>query len=175
MNTRHWFLSILTLASISATTLERLSMDQIISKSTYIIRASVIGGAGMLSNRSIYTKYSLQVFETLKGSPATFIDVLVPGGTASGMSQSIAGAPKLTAGTEMVLFLWKSPKGHLMVIGMQQGAFALQKDAAGKQFITRSAITDAALLDGATLIPQTDNGFRMSLLELRQRIGVAKD
>ena len=175
MNTRHWFLSILTLASLSATTLERLSMDQIISKSTYIVRAKVLGGSGMVSNRSIYTKYSLQVTDSLKGSADTAIDVLVPGGTASGMSQSIAGAPKLTIGTEMVLFLWKSPKGQLLVIGMQQGAFDLQRDSAGKQFITRSAITDSALLDGATLIPQTDNGFRMSLLELKQRIGTVKE
>lgn len=175
MNMRHWFLSILTLASLSATTLERLSMDQIIAKSTYVVRAKILGGAGTVSNRSIYTKYSLQVIESLKGSAATSIEVLVPGGTANGMSQSIAGAPKLTAGNEMVLFLWKAPKGHLMVIGMQQGAFDLQKDVTGKQFITRSAITDSALLDGATLIPQTDNGFRMSLVDLRQRIGAVKE
>ena len=175
MNMRHWFLSILTLASLSATTLERLSMDQIISKSTYIIRAKILGGAGTVSNRSIYTKYSLQVTESLKGPEAASLEVLVPGGTASGMSQSIAGAPKLIIGNEMVLFLWKAPKGHLMVIGMQQGAFDLQKDATGKQFITRNAITDSALLDGATLIPQTDAGYRMSLLELRQRIGAVKE
>ncbi len=175
MNMRHWFLSILTLASLTATTLERLSMDQIIAKSTYIVRAKVIGGAGTISNRSIYTKYSLQVIETLKGSAASYIEVLVPGGTSNGMSQSIAGAPKLTIGNEMVLFLWQSPKGNLMVIGMQQGAFDLQKDATGKQFISRTAITDSALLDGAKLIPQTDNGFRMSLLDLRQRILAVKE
>ena len=175
MNMRHWFLSILTLASLQATTLERLSMDQIISKSTYIVRAKVVGGAGMLSNRSIYTKYSLQVTESLKGSASASIDVLVPGGTASGLSQSIAGAPKLTAGSEMVLFLWKAPKGHLMVIGMQQGAFDIQKDSAGQTIINRNAITEATVLDKATLVPQTDTGFRMSLLELRQRIGASKE
>ena len=35
---------------------------------------------GMLSNRAIYTKYSIQVTETLKGSPTPSISVLVPGG-----------------------------------------------------------------------------------------------
>ena len=80
MNTRHLFLSILTLANLSATTLERLTMDQIIAKSTYIVRAKVLNGTGMLSNRAIYTKYSIQVTETLKGSPTPSISVLVPGG-----------------------------------------------------------------------------------------------
>ena len=175
MNTRHLFLSILTLANLSATTLERLTMDQIIAKSTYIVRAKVLNGTGMLSNRAIYTKYSIQVTETLKGSPTPSISVLVPGGTASGLSQSIAGAPKLTMNAEMVLFLWQSPKGQLMVIGMQQGAFDVQKDSAGQQFISRNAITDAAVLDKTTLVAQIDNGFRMSLSDLRQKIGASKD
>jgi hypothetical protein len=164
----------MTLATLGATTLERLSMDQMIAQSTYIVRARVQGGAGVLSNRTIYTKYSLQVTEQLKGSSAQTLQVLVPGGSANGLSQSVAGSPKLIPNSEMVLFLWQSPKGLIHVIGMQQGAFDIQKDATGTQFITRNAISEATILDKTTLIPQSDTGFRMSLSELRSKIGAGR-
>ena len=171
------FLAIIlvTMASVGATTLERLSMDQMIAQSTYIVRARIQGGTGILSGRTIYTKFSLQVTEKLKGSSTANLDVLVPGGSANGLSQSVVGAPKLVANSEMVLFLWKSPKGLIHVIGMQQGAFDIQKDALGAQFISRNAISDAIMLEKATLVPQNDTGFRMSLAELRSRIGAGKE
>ena len=99
----------------------------------------------------------------------------LPGGSANGLSQAVAGAPRLQVGAEMVLFLWKSPKGLVHVIGMQQGAFDLQKSSSGEQFISRNAISDATVLDRTTLVPQTDTGFRMSLSELRRRMGVVKE
>ena len=176
---RFLFLSILALtasplASLRATTLEKLSVDQMISKSNYIVRAKVISSSGLLYNRNIYTKFSLQIIESLKGSASPSMEVLVPGGTVNGMSQSIAGTPKLALGSEMVLFLWQSPKGQLLVIGMQQGAFDLQKDSTGQQFITRNAISDATVLDQATLVAQSDAGVTMALSELKRRIGASK-
>lgn len=164
----------MTWATLGATTLERLSMDQMIAESTYIVRARVQGGAGVLSNRTIYTKYSLQVTESLKGLSTQTLQVLVPGGSTNGLSQSVAGSPKLIPNSEMVLFLWQSPKGLIHVIGMQQGAFDIQKDATGTQFITRNAISEATILDKTTLIPQSDTGFRMSLSELRSKIGAGR-
>ena len=175
VNIRFLAISVLTVASLAATTLERLSMDQMISQSTFVVRGRIQSGAGMLSGRTIYTKYSLQVLETLKGSATPTMDVLVPGGSTNGLSQAVAGAPRLQVGAEMVLFLWKSPKGLIHVIGMQQGAFDLQKSSSGEQFISRNAISDATVLDRTTLVPQTDTGFRMSLSELRRRVGVVKE
>ena len=164
-------LALLTVAIVScleATTLEHLSFDDMLSKSTSIVRGRIGEGRGELVGRMIYTRYSVQVTETFKGSASTTVDVLVPGGSANGLTQSIAGAPKLSTGSEMVLFLWRSPKNVNLVIGMSQGAFDITKDSSGDQLMVRNAVSDATVLD-KSLKPVTDSGMRFTMTELRKR------
>ncbi|MGH9665509.1 MAG: hypothetical protein ACRD9L_13880, partial [Bryobacteraceae bacterium] len=71
----------------SGATLERLSLDDMIVKSTAIVHARVTGSYAAASGRMIYTHYTIQVSESLKGKAAGAMDVAVPGGAAKGFQQ----------------------------------------------------------------------------------------
>jgi hypothetical protein len=106
-----------------AATLQLLSLNDMIQKSTTIVRGSVQLTGGQMHGRYIYTHYTIQVVEQWKGAPATQIDFAVPGGTANGLHESIAGAPSFVNGQEYVLYLWTSRSGLTQVIGLSQGVF----------------------------------------------------
>src|SRR5215469_11515965 len=96
-------------ATSPATTLEQLSLNDLVVKSTTIVHAKVTGSYGAFRGADVYTFYKLQVSETLKpvsGQNTTRLEVAVPGGTAMNVKQSVPGAPVLTIGDDYVLFLW---------------------------------------------------------------------
>jgi len=157
------------LVPLQCATLERLSFDDLIVKSTSIVRGKVTASRAVLSGRDIYTHYSVQVAETLKGNPGGTVDVVVPGGVTGNLRQSIAGAPTLAAGGEYVLFLWTGKSGVTQVIGFTQGLFALSSDASGDPVATRSASREL-MLDGSTGKPVKDEVLVMHLSELRSKV-----
>ena len=157
-----------TVSGLLGTTLEQLSFDDMLSKSTSIVRGKIGEGRGEMIGRMVYTRYSVQVSETFKGPAAANIDIMVPGGSANGLTQSIGGSPKLTSGSEMVLFLWRSPKNINLVIGMSQGAFDITITADGELLMVRNAVSGATVLD-KSLKPVSDSGMRFTMTELRKR------
>src|SRR5689334_4694696 len=82
---------------LSATTLQQLTLDDMIQKSTAIVRARVTGSQTAYfatgHGSDIYTHFQLQVLETWK-APAndqTITDVAIPGGVVNGVRQLVAG------------------------------------------------------------------------------------
>src|SRR5579862_7587607 len=131
---RAWSALILGLTGASllpATTLEQLSLGDMIQKSTGIVHAKVTGSYAAYQGADIWTHYQLQVMEDWKPSGQVATEVAVPGGSAKGVRQSVAGAPVLTVGGEYVLFLWTSRSGITQVIGLSQGLFSVKQDASG--------------------------------------------
>jgi hypothetical protein len=150
MRTRSMLLAGLAiLASAGATTLQQLSLDDMIQQSTGIVRAKVTGSRSALRGQNIYTYYRLHVLEAAKANPApgqnnlgNDIEVAVPGGSVNGVRQVAIGAPELNAGAEYVVFLWTGKSGLTQIIGLSQGLFLAVRDAAGNINLTRPA-TDA--------------------------------
>jgi hypothetical protein len=134
--------------SAQATTLERLSLGDMIAKSTSIVHAKVTGTYSALVGADIYTYYQLQVSEVLKpsGQAAQSWQVAVPGGTAKGLRQMIPGAPAITIGGDYVLFLWTSRSGLTQVIGLSQGLFRMAQDSTGAAILVRPA-SSAPMVD----------------------------
>ncbi|MGC9947258.1 MAG: hypothetical protein ABSF64_12890 [Bryobacteraceae bacterium] len=106
-------------------TLELLSLNDLISKSTTIVQAQVTGSSASYSGTAIYTHYKVTVLAQWKGAPQGTIDVMVPGGTANGVRQTFAGVPQLMAGQQYVLFLWAARQGATYTLGLTQGVFNL--------------------------------------------------
>lgn len=154
------------LAAAHATTLQQLGLDDMIQKSTAIVRGRVQSTGGVIRGSSIYTHYTVQVVEQWKGAAAGQIDFVVPGGTANGMRQSIAGAPTFTNGQEYVLYLWTSRSGLTQVIGLSQGMFI-----SANGMVSRPSITER-LID-ATGAEASDSGMQMTLEAMRARIATA--
>jgi hypothetical protein len=169
MRARHILTGLLALAACGwATTLEQLSMADMIQKSTAIVRAKVTGSNAASRNGTIYTFYHLQVLENLKASTPSSVDVAVPGGALGNVSQSVAGAPVLRPGAEYVLFLWTSKSGLTQIIGLSQGAFDAQTTADGKTVLTRPGISER-MLDSQGR-PVIDRGLSLDLNDLRGRV-----
>ena len=166
-------LSILTAFGVlpvaaSATTLQKLSMDDMIRQSTGIVRAKVTGSRSAFRGPDIYTYYDLQIVESLKSSGVQTLEIAVPGGVDRGLRQTVAGAPQLTPGAEYVMFLWTSRSGLTQMIGLSQGLFLALQNAAGQVVLVRPAITDLILDKAGRVV--SDSGVTIGLTDLKTRI-----
>jgi hypothetical protein len=126
-------------------TLELLSLNDLISKSTTIVQAQVTGSSASYSGTVIYTHYKVNVLAQWKGPAQNAIDVRVPGGTAQGIRQTYAGAPQLAAGQQYVLFLWTAANGATYTMGFTQGVFNLLRDASGNLTAGQMPTTETML------------------------------
>ena len=154
---------------LQSATLERLSLDDMVSKSTAIVRGKVASSYVAASGPVIYTHYTIQVSEQLKGSVGSSVDVVVPGGVVNNVRQSWAGAPTFANGDEFVFFLWTSKAGLTQVLGLTQGLFSVAVDGSTDPVATRAA-SHELMLDRGTGQPVKDAPMVMHLSELRSRI-----
>jgi len=152
---------------LQSATLERLSLDDMITKSTAIVRAKVTGSYTGFSGPIIYTHYQLQIEEQIKGQGAT--ELVIPGGIAGGQRQVYAGAPLFHKGDQYVFFLWTGPDGLTQVTGLTQGLFRVTPDGTSNPGLTREA-SNELMLDHKTARPVKDQTLTMRLNDLRSRI-----
>ncbi len=152
-----------------AATLEKLSLEQMINKSTAVVRGRVTGSSALRRGPVIYTVSRIQVLETWKGPEAATVDVAVPGGAYGGLRQHFSGAPSLEAGQEYVLFLWTGKSGVTQVIGLSQGVFAVRVNQQGQAVAERAAIGEL-MLSAGTGQPVADAGISIALDGLRRQV-----
>jgi hypothetical protein len=161
---------LLVLTSVAgAATLERLSLDDMILKSTEIVRGRVVSSSVIERGPVLYTVSRVQILEGLKGALGSHIDVAVRGGSSGGQRQTFSGAPELKAGAEYVLFLWTGRSGLTHVIGFSQGVFDVRREKNGQTFASRAPIKET-LLDPSTKQEVEDHGLSIPLEELLARI-----
>jgi hypothetical protein len=159
-------------SALQATTLQRLSLDDMIRLSTTVVRAKVSSPYAASRGADIYTFYQLSILETLKAGASAPSVVAVPGGSANGRRQLVEGAPSLLPGQEYVLFLWTSPSGLTQVIGLSQGLFTAAADTAGDTVLARPAAAEAMLDQSGQ--PVIDQAVKLRLTDLRSRIQKAR-
>lgn len=155
----------LTLAR--SATLERLSLEDLIAQSTSIVRAKVTGSYAIRRGPVIYTCYSIQTREQLKGPTPSV--VAVPGGTLNNLRQTFPGAPELKTGDEFVFFLWTGSSGITQIMGLTQGLFRISPDGSGEAVATRPA-TAELMLERGTGREVKDQTLVMNLSEIRSKI-----
>jgi len=163
---------IAAMVAAQATTLQQLSLDNMIAQSTAVVHAKVTGSRVALRGQDIWTFYQLQVMDTLKAgqSSSSSVEVAVPGGAMQGVRQVVAGAPVLAPGTEYVVFLWTSKSGLTQVIGLSQGLFLVNTDTSGNKLLSRPAAAATMLDQNGN--PVADQAVSLSLSGLRTRMGV---
>jgi hypothetical protein len=155
-------------AFCEAATLEQLSLDQMTQSATSIVRARVTGSSASLTGSTIYTHYKLQVTELWKGFGAQ--EVMIPGGTASGLRQSFPGMPDLQIGSEYVLFLWTSAStGITHLVGLNQGLFTVTQLSDGSLQVSRTAVSENMF--DASGRPVKDQPVQMRLSDMKSRVG----
>ena len=160
--------SVALLLPAGATTLLKMSMNDLVLQSSAIVRARVTGSRTAMSGNDVYTYYQLQVSETLKRGAILPAEFAVPGGVYGNLRQIGIGSPVFTEGQEYVLFLWTSRGGMTQVIGLSQGMFKLTQDASGATVLNRPAVADQ-MVDKAGK-PVTDKAVTMKWSDLRELI-----
>lgn len=157
-----------SVACIQGSTLQQLPLDDMIRKSTLIVRGQVQPSYSAVRGTLIYTHYRVQISEVLKGAAPSILDIGVPGGTTNGRTQTFSGVPMLTSGQDYVLFLWTSKTGLTQVIGLSQGLFSVTTSASGQATVQRAAATERIL--NAFGQPVADSDIHMPLSDLRTRV-----
>ncbi|MCS7024564.1 MAG: hypothetical protein NZV14_07165 [Bryobacteraceae bacterium] len=145
----------------SAATLEKLSLEEMIQKSTEIVSGTVTGSSTLQRGPVIYTRYRIRVSDQWKGAPAKELEVHVPGGKLGSLSQTFSGAPRLQEGTEYVFFLWSSRSGLTQVIGLSQGLFGLKRESSGEITLIRQASGEMMLDSSGRLVEDTPVSMRL--------------
>jgi hypothetical protein len=170
-------LAVTAMLPLRSATLERLTLDDMISKSSAIVRGKVADSWTAFTGSIIYTHYRIQASETYKGTGQNVLEIVVMGGTVNGVHQNFSGSPALNKGDEFVFFLWTSRAGLTQIMGLTQGLFALAAsdsstpatDPASDPMATR-APTRELMLDPATARPVKDAALSMHVSELRWQI-----
>jgi hypothetical protein len=164
-------LGVFTLAAVlplAATTLQILSVDTMVAKSSMIVQARPTPVSSFQRGGLIYTSYRLDVSATLKGNPVATLQVAVPGGAYQGMHQAVAGSPGLHPGSEYVFFIWTAPSGSNYIVGLSQGLFEVHTNASGAVVLTRGP-ADAKTIDAAGSAA-SDTGTTLLFTDLKAKI-----
>jgi hypothetical protein len=159
-------IGLVLVAPLPATTLQQLTLDDMIQKSTAIVRARVTGSRTASRGADIYTYFQLQTLENWKGQ--AIAEVAVPGGVADGIRQSVTGAPVIKTGQEYVLFLWTSRSGLTQVMGLSQGLFDVSEEGSGGVVARRPPASELMLDQSGN--PVEDHPVSIHLQDLRTRV-----
>ena len=123
-------LAFLWVSGAAATTLLPMNLDDLTAESPAIAYGKIVASRTEWNNAHtlIYTVYTVQVVEYLKGDLGPSFELQEPGGELDGLSMSVAGVPQFTVGQEALLFLWTDPQGLHQVTGFEQGNLTVQSD-----------------------------------------------
>ncbi len=124
---------LLSSMNIFASTVLKLSMDQMIQKADAIVYAVVKEIKPIQKNQSIFTQIRFDLMEQLKGDalPLNFELEQIGGeinvGTKDWKKQVVSGQAEFMLGEEVLLFLEKSQSQKWVVLGMSQGKYTIEK------------------------------------------------
>ncbi|HVI75774.1 MAG TPA: hypothetical protein VM683_12385 [Anaeromyxobacteraceae bacterium] len=148
------------LAAVAATALAALpqlcaaalavpaSVEELALASSAVVRGRVARTEARWSqdHLRIETLAEVEVASAWRGAAPARLEVVLPGGAVDGLAQRVVGAPRLAAGEEVVLFLWRGgDAAHYRVAGLAQGKFtvagvAARPDLSGTTFVPRARL-----------------------------------
>lgn len=164
---------VLFLPVVRATTLARLSLEQLAAGSDAVARVHAVRAESRWDSGSIWTITTFDVVETFKGSLPEQIAVRLPGGRVGHLTSTVEGTPKFAPGNEAVVFLQPSPAGGFTIAGWVQGNFRISRDArSGGEIVTQDS-SAFAVFDAATRTFRAQGIRRMPIEEFRARLTAA--
>ena len=165
--------ALLFLPALRATTLARLSLDQLAAGSDAVARVLFVRAESRWENGSIWTVTTFDVVETLKGQLPRQIEVRLPGGRVGHLTSTVEGTPKFYPGSEAVVFLQRSPAGGFTVAGWVEGSFRISRDPRnGIETVTQDS-SAFAVFDTAARAFRNEGIRRMPIEEFRARIAAS--
>ena len=168
--------------SVHATTLERLSLDQLAAAADATARVRCSSAQSRWENGQIWTVTTFHVLETLKGTLPQQITVRLPGGRVGHLTAIVDGTPKFKVADEVVVFLERipgglkvepAPGGGFSVAAWVEGTFRIKRDPrTGVETVTQDS-SNFAVFDTATRTFHTEGIRRMPMEQFRERVATA--
>ncbi|HEY4085833.1 MAG TPA: hypothetical protein VGM43_07835 [Bryobacteraceae bacterium] len=165
---REWCIGVLLaglvlLPAASATTIEKLSFDQLTDKADLVVSGTVSRSwtAWDAEHKYIWTHYEVSVLSEIKGSAGRTVEIEELGGIVGDSGMAVPGSVVYQTGERVLAFLSRFPNGYLRTTGWGQGKYRI--DAANRlhgdsslskvEMVTGSgaAASDEPTLDGMTL------------------------
>ena len=124
------------LNSVWATSVRRMSFDDLVKTAHSIVVGDVVGSRTYRSadGKLILTSYSINVQETLKGGAAQTVTVTTIGGRIGDTILHVSGMPVFESGEKAILFLEDS-KSYTTVVGLNQGKFSVSNGEVSNSMI----------------------------------------
>ena len=133
---------------VSATTVIPMSIEELTSAATEIVRVHVIDSRSAWDDQhsAIYTYTRFQADEILKGSRGSVITVKELGGSAEGYTLHVAGLHPWSKAEAALLFLRPSEAqdGTFSIVGLMQGDFRLHRSSSGEMIADNGLHLSAA-------------------------------
>jgi hypothetical protein len=137
----------LALVSARATTVIPPTFDQLVSDAELIFQGTVTASRsqwiGQGTERHIVTYVTFSIEDALKGVPGKSYTIQMLGGTVNGETIEVSDTPRFKVGDRDILFVEHNGHQFVPLVGIMHGRFHLQKDAAGRDIVTKD--------DGAAL------------------------
>lgn len=154
----------------SATSLARMSVEQMAHASSAIVRARCVSSATRWEEGEIWTFTSFEVAEHWKGAPGPRITVRLLGGRLGPITSHVSGVPHFREGEEVILFLERAPNGYFSVVSWEQGTFRISRDArTGGEVVTQDTAS-FPVFDSATRQFETIGVHNQSLFAFRAQV-----
>jgi hypothetical protein len=118
----------------AATTLVRLSLDQITAASDTIVEGRVVSVRSYWQGKQILTEVGLSVAQSLKGPGASRLSFVQVGGSVSApvpVMMTVPGAPIHAVGDEGFYFLQPGAPGQRIIVGLSLGRVPIRRDGQG--------------------------------------------
>jgi len=148
------FAGLLLSASASATTVLKISVEQMTLASDTIAHGVVVSARAETINgnaRHIRTVVTIDVKRLLKGQPGTkTLRLELPGGRVGDWAMKIPGMPTFAPGEEVFIFLEKTATNWALT-GLSQGKFSVHTDNQGNKTVKRT-------LDGIHMMERNAQG-----------------
>ena len=126
---------------VQATTVQRLSLEDMTKKSNSIVLGRVRASRVYWSGNVILTTTTINVTETIKGQVSRDIEVTTVGGTVGDTTLHVSGMPAFQSGEDAVVFVEKSGV-FSTVVGLAQGKFTVDNGEVA------NTVTDLQFPDG---------------------------
>jgi hypothetical protein len=156
-----------------ATTLARLTMDQLSANADAVARLRCESSESRWEGGEIWTVVRFSVVESYKGDLPPQITVHVPGGRIGHISATIEATPKFLPGAQAVVFLQRISQDGFSVAGWVEGTFRITLDlGSGSESVTQDS-SSFAIFDSRTRTFRSEGIRRMPMEQFHARLATA--
>ena len=149
-----------------ATVMRPVDLETLARRADVIVRGTTEATVASLTEdgKQIHTVAILRVRSVLKGALAPEIEVRTPGGTIGDIAQVVQGAPQLSKGEEVILFLHRVSERRFTIEGFALGKYQVIEGPGGT-YLTQDLRNigllgpDGVVRPGTTVEPIPERAF----------------